>query len=81
MLGGSGGGGVIDEPPEIKEIENPSNGTNITHKSSPGVSEANLPGRIFPELLDDGVPEIHVNIRAFGRRATIEELWKETDLA
>ena len=26
-LGGSGGGRIIDETPELKEIENPSNGT------------------------------------------------------
>lgn len=76
------GRSVIDQTPGLEEIKNPPNGADVANESLAGLGEGELPRRVYSSgVLDDGVAVVLVKARVFGRRARVEELREEPDLA
>lgn len=75
------GGRVVDQTPGLQEIEDPADGTHVAYQGLSCVRKSELSRRVGPELLDDGVPVVHVQPGVLGVRGRVEELRDEPDLA
>lgn len=77
---GQSGWGIIDEAPCLEEIKDPADGTDVAYEGPPNISKGDLPWRIISELLNNGVPVVHVNFWGFRMRPRFEELRQQPDL-
>lgn len=72
----------IDQTPSFKEIEDPADRTDISNERFAEIGEGDFSGWIVPEVLDNRVAVVLVNLRVLGGGGSgIEELGELTDLA
>ena len=73
---------VVDQTPALEEVEDPPDRARVADESPPSVGEGHPPPRIGSVTLHHGVPVVLVDSGALlRRRARVEELRQESDLA